>query len=95
MKPRSDATTTPRAESREGSSKPNGEARRGALTDGEERARAVVVLVDDGGAAAEEVDGPRLVHHLGVLGIRRAGRRCRRRERRLVGGHGSLPRSPP
>lgn len=75
----------------------------GILTDGEERARPVVVLVDDWGAAAEEVDGPRLVHHLGWLerrrrrrrggglgGIRRrgAGRGRGRREVRLVGGHG-------
>lgn len=72
------------------------------VTDGEERAGPVVVLVDDGGAAAEEVNGPRLVHHLGGLerlrglrlGIQRAERRRGRRERGRVRGHGSPPRSP-
>lgn len=72
------------------------------VTDGEERAGPVVVLVDDGGAAAEEVDGPRLVHHLEGLGrrrgrrvgIQRAQRRRRRGQRGRVRGHGSPPRSP-
>lgn len=73
------------------------------VTDGEERAGPVVVLVDDGGAAAEEVDGPGLVHDLGGLERRRgrqvgihhrAERRRRERERGRVRGHGSPPRSP-
>lgn len=72
------------------------------VTDGEERAWPVIVLVDDGGAAAEEVNGPRLVHHLEGLerrrgrrvGIQRAERRRRRGERGRVRGHGSPPRSP-
>jgi hypothetical protein len=43
------------------------------LTDGEEREGPVVVLVDDGRASPEEVDGPRPVHHLGRLDGRGQG----------------------
>ena len=70
------------------------------LTDCEEGAGPVVVLVDDGRASSEEVDGPRPVHHLGRLGrlgqgkglgirLRRARRGHRRGEvGRGVGRHG-------
>lgn len=63
------------------------------LTDGEERAGPILVLVGDGRAASKEVDGLRPVHHLLRLGRRRGTlglgihlRRARRGHQRVRQG---------